>query len=81
MSGEKVKIFDEEHRIMKEIPVKDIEDQLEKIKQILKKCLTTLEEVNGYELDNFEVGLSLRAGFWVITADGSITLAYSKKDY
>jgi len=81
MSGEKVKIFDEEHRIMKEIPVKDIEDQLEKIKQILKKCLTKLEEVNGYELDNFEIGLSLRAGFWVITADGSITLTYSKKDY
>ena len=81
MNEDKVKIFDEEHRIMKEMPVKDIENQLEKIKQILKKCLTTLEEVNGYELDNFEIGLSLRAGFWVITADGSITLTYEKKDY
>jgi len=81
MNEDKVKIFDEEHRVMKEIPVKDIEDQLEKIKQILKKCLTKLEEVNGYELNNFEVGLSLRAGFWVITADGSITLTYEKKDY
>ena len=75
----KVKIFDEEHRVVKEIPVKDIEDQLQKIKQILEKCLAKLKDVNGYELDNFEVGLSLRAGFFIISAEGSITLTFEKK--
>ena len=75
----KVKIFDEEHRIVKEIPVKDIEDQLDKIKQILEKCLTKLKDVKDYELDSFEVGLSLRAGFFIISAEGSITLTFEKK--
>ena len=75
----KVKIWDEEHREVKEIPVKKIEDQLEKMKQILEKCLEKLKDVKDYELDNFEVGLSLRAGFFVISAEGSITLSYEKK--
>ena len=75
----KVKIFDEEHRLVKEIPVKDIEDQLDKIKQILEKCLTKLKDVKDYELDSFEVGLSLRAGFFIISAEGSITLTFEKK--
>lgn len=75
----KVKIFDEEHRIVKEIFVKDIEDQLDKIKQILEKCLAKLKDVKDYELDSFEVGLSLRAGFFIISAEGSITLTFEKK--
>ena len=75
----KVKIFDEEHRIVKEIPVKDIEDQLDKIKQILEKCLAKLKDVKDYKLDSFEVGLSLRAGFFIISAEGSITLTFEKK--
>jgi len=75
----KVKIWDEEHREVKEIPVKKIEDQLEKIKQILEKCLEKLKDVRDYELDNFEVGLSLRAGFFIISTEGSITLSYEKK--
>ena len=76
---DKVKIFDEEHRLVKEIRVKDIEDQLDKIKQILEKCLAKLKDVEDYELDSFEVGLSLRAGFFIISAEGSITLTFEKK--
>jgi len=79
LEEDKVKIFDEEHRLVKEIRVKDIEDQLDKIKQILEKCLAKLKDVKGYELDSFEVGLSLRAGFFVISAEGSITLTFEKK--
>lgn len=75
----KLKIWDEEHREVKEIPVKKIEDQLERIKQILEKCLEKLKDVKDYELDNFEVGLSLRAGFFIVSAEGSITLSYEKK--
>jgi len=75
----KLKIWDEEHREVKEIPVKKIEDQLDRIKQILEKCLEKLKDVKDYELDNFEVGLSLRAGFFIVSADGSITLSYEKK--
>ena len=75
----KLKIWDEEHREVKEIPVKKVEDQLERIKQILEKCLEKLKDVEGYELDNFEVGLSLRAGFFIVSAEGSITLSYEKK--
>lgn len=75
----KVKIWDEEHREVKEIPVKKLEDQLERIKQILEKCLEKLKDVKDYELDNFEVGLSLRAGFFIVSAEGSITLSYEKK--
>ena len=80
MYEEKIKIWDEEHREVKDIPVKNLEDQLEKIKQILEKCLEKLKEVKGYHLDSFEVGLSLRAGFFIITAEGSITLTYERKD-
>ena len=79
MYEEKIRIWDEEHREVKEIPVKKIEDQLEKIKQILEKCLEKLKDVKDYELDNFEVGLSLRAGFFIVSAEGSITLSYEKK--
>jgi len=75
----KVRIWDEEHREVKEIPVKKMEDQLERIKQILEKCLEKLKDVKDYELDNFEVGLSLRAGFFIVSAEGSITLSYQKK--
>ena len=79
LEEDKVKIFDEEHRLVKEIRVKDIEDQLDKIKQILEKCLAKLKDVEDYELDSFEVGLSLRAGFFIISAEGSITLTFEKK--
>jgi len=77
----KVKIYDEQYREVSEIPVKDIEDQLGKIKEILRKCLAKLKDVHDdYELGKFEVGLSLRAGFFVISAEGSITLTYEKRN-
>jgi len=76
---EKIKIWDEERREIKELSAKDLEDQLEKIKKILEKCLEKLKGVTGYDLSSFEVGLSLRAGFFIITAEGSITLTYEKK--
>jgi len=76
---EKIKIWDEEHREVKELSVEDLEDQLEKIKKVLEKCLEKLKGVRDYDLNSFEVGLSLRAGFFIITAEGSITLTYEKK--
>ena len=79
MYEEKIKIWDEEHREVKELSAKDLEDQLEKIKKILEKCLEKLKGVQDYDLSSFEVGLSLRAGFFIITAEGSITLTYEKK--
>ena len=77
---ETIKIWDEEHREVKELSVKDLEDQLEKIKKILQKCLEKLKGVQDYDLSGFEVGLSLRAGFFIMTAEGSITLTYEKKE-
>ena len=77
---ETIKIWDEEHREVKELSVKDLEDQLEKIKKILEKCLEKLKGVQDYDLSSFEVGLSLRAGLFIVTAEGSITLTYEKKE-
>lgn len=57
MYEEKTKIWDEGHREVKELSVKDLEDRLEKIKKILEKCLEKLKDAQDYGLNSFEVGM------------------------
>jgi hypothetical protein len=76
MYGYEVSFWDEQGQRVAKLPT-GWEDQLDKIKDFLEKCLEKLKDVKGYDLSSFELGLSLQAGIWIITAKGSITLKYS----
>jgi hypothetical protein len=74
----KVSFWDEQRQKVATLPT-GWENQLDKIKDFLEKCVKKLEDINGYDLSSLEVGLSIKAGIWIITAQGSLTLKYSKE--
>jgi len=81
MCAEKMtlKYFDEETGEIKEIPAKDLDEKLKNLLEMLKRCVENLQRVGGYNLQSFEVSLSLKAGIFIITAEGSIKLKYETK--
>ena len=76
---EKLTYWDEEHREIKTLTVKDAEEKLDSLLKILRKCLEKLKNISkDYELSSFEVGLALKAGLFVVSAEGSMTLTHEK---
>jgi hypothetical protein len=73
-----LKYVDETTGEIKEIPVKDLDERLKDLLEILKKCIEKLQRVGDYGLQSFEVSLSLKAGMFIITAEGSIKLKYER---
>lgn len=73
-----LKYLDEETGEIKEIPAKDLDEKLKDLLEMLKRCVKNLEKVGTYDLQSFEVSLSLKAGIFIITAEGSIKLKYGR---
>ncbi len=71
-----LKYLDEETGEIKEIPAKDLDEKLKDLLEMLKRCIENLRRVGRYDLQSFEVSLSLKAGIFIITTEGSIKLKY-----
>lgn len=73
-----LKYVDETTGEIKEIPVKDLDERLKDLLEILKRCIERLQRVGTHDLKSFEVSLSLKAGIFIISAEGSIKLKYER---
>ena len=72
-----IKIWDEKDQYVRKVNVKDLEDQLDRLKRLMEKVLEKLT-LKDYQLANYKIGLSLKAGIFVITAEGQITLSFDR---
>jgi hypothetical protein len=83
MYSETIKYWDEEAKEIKEIPVKDLDERLKGLIELLKRCIQKLEELGthpmNYRLQTFEISLSLKAGIFIISTEGAIKLRYEHK--
>ena len=73
-----LKYLDEETGEIKEILAKDIDEKLKDLLEMLKRCVEKMQRVGRYDLQSFEVSLSLKAGIIIVTAKGSIKLRYER---
>jgi hypothetical protein len=73
-----LKYVDEKTGEIKEISAKDLDERLKDLLEMLKRCIEKLQKVGTYNLQSFEVSLSLKAGMFIISAEGSIKLKYEK---
>ncbi|UCH01344.1 MAG: hypothetical protein JSV20_05535 [Candidatus Bathyarchaeota archaeon] len=71
-----LKYWDEETKEIREISPKDFEEKIRNLMEMLKKCADKMKKVGRYDLKSLEVSLSLRAGIFVFTSQGSIKLRY-----
>ena len=74
---DEIKIWDEKDQYVRKVNVKDLEDQLDRLKRLMEKVLEKLT-LKDYQLANYKIGLSLKAGIFVITAEGQITLSFDR---
>ena len=68
--------WDEDKEDLVEISINDLEDKLKDLVEAIKRMIGKLERIDKYHLNEFEVSLSLKAGLFVISAEGAITLKY-----
>ena len=71
-----MKYWDEEVKEIKEISPQDFDEKIKNLMEMLKKCTDKMKKIGRYDLKSFEVSLSLRAGIFVFTSQGSIKLRY-----
>ena len=58
----------------------DIEDQIDKIKQVLTYALNEMSQLGDYSLNEFTATIGIELGAWILTADGSIALTWKKPE-
>lgn len=74
--AETLQLWDEEAGEIVEVTLLDFDDRLRKLVEALKKLAAMLTKIGNYELKEFDVSIGLKAGFLVVSAEGSITLHY-----
>lgn len=75
-----IAVWDERAQEVREVQERDLERSLQQALRAVEKALGTMARVHNYSLQSFDVGFSLKAGIWVVTAQGSVTLHYEKPD-
>ncbi len=73
---ERLSLWDEETGEIVEVTLLDLDDRLRKLLDALKILAGKLTKIGKYELKEFEVSIGLKAGIWVVSAEGSLTLHY-----
>jgi hypothetical protein len=57
---------------------RDFTDQLDKLKSAIEYMLKKMEKLGDYELSEFTAKAGVKAGFWVLEANGSIEMKWKK---
>lgn len=57
---------------------RDFADQLDKLKSAIEYMLKEMEKLGDYELSEFTAKAGVEAGFWVLKANGSIEMKWTK---
>lgn len=65
---------------VKTLKGENLEREFEKLLASLKYILGKVKDVHDdYKLDNFTASIGVSFGAWVVTAEGGITLTWTKK--
>lgn len=75
-----IKYLNKESMQLESIRGDEIEDQLDKIKQVLEYALKEMSQLGDYTLNEFTAKVGSELGAWILTADGSIALTWKKPD-
>ena len=73
-----IKYYDSEKNVVSEARVRDIADQLDKIKKAIDLMLKKMENIGTYELSEFTATVGVEAGVVVFKATGEISMTWKK---
>lgn len=75
---EEIFYLNEETGKIDKISAEDFDEKLDSLRKMLEKCLQKITRLGNCSLENFEISLSLKAGIFFLTTEGSIKLAYKR---
>ena len=76
-----VKYFDDATRSIASIKGKDFTEELKKIKKAIEYILSEMQTIGTYELSEFTATAGVEASVWVLKANGSVSMKWTKPQF